>query len=261
MPKRDKEPRGPRGAADRLFGGESGDSAVAAEGSSGSLQALVVSDLRLFREGLAEMLVRDERVGTVGVPRSVKEALVFVQSSVPDVVLLDMGMPGSQEFARTVSASPGNVKIVALGVSERRQDVVACAEAGISGYVSRESSLEDLLEAVQAAMREELRCTPKVAAALLSRVAKLAARLEREEEVDVYLTPREAEVAELLNEGLTNQQIGTRLCIEVATVKVHVHNLFDKLDVHHRGQAAAKLRKLGLLRPVGRSQVMVHEAG
>jgi two-component system nitrate/nitrite response regulator NarL len=217
---------------------------------------LIVSDIRLYRDGLAEMLSRDGRLRLAGTAESIGTALCLLATREVGVVLLDMGMPESLAGVRTFAASSQPVKVVALGISETRGDVVSCAEAGVRGYVCRESSLEDLVTAVRCTMDGELHCPPRIAAALMDSVARLSAKATMDD--GVQLTDRELEIAELLDQGLGNREIAHRLHITVATVKVHVHHILEKLGTGRRGEAAAKLRRVGLfqqqrLRSVHRS--------
>lgn len=208
----------------------------------------VVSNIRLYCEGLREMLVRDGRLEVVGAAAEAPSDPRRLAEAAADVVLLDMGVPDAIDVIRRLASGPSPAKVVAIGLSNRRsQRVVACAEAGIANYVCRDSSLEDLVQAVEGAVRGEFDCPPRVAAALAGRVARLARRQADAIDDELYLTPRQLEVARLLDRGLTNQEIASKLNIEVSTVKIHVHNIMDKLGVHRRGQAVAKLHRTGLL--------------
>lgn len=211
------------------------------------IRVLVVSDIRLYREGLAAMLARDERIEIVGTEALADRAVEAVGEVAPEVVLVDMGMPDALISVQRIAARFPQPRIVALGVSEGQKDVIACAEAGAVGYVGRNSSLEGLVSTVEAALRGELHCSPKVAAALVQRIARLATRVNVGK--NVHLTPRETEVAGLLRGGRTNQEIARDLHLEVSTVKVHVHNIFEKLGVHNRTEAAARLHAVELLQP------------
>lgn len=211
------------------------------------VRVVVVSDIRLYREGLAEMLGRDGRLAVAGTAATIDQALRRIESGSADAALIDMAMPEGVAGVRAVARASEEVKIVALGISETRSDVLSCAEAGVQGYVCRDSTLEELVEAVSSAVEGELRCPPAIAAALMDGVARLAAKAAARERV--RLTGRELEVASLIDAGLANREIADRLHIAVPTVKVHVHNILDKLGVRHRGAAAAKLRRSGVLRP------------
>lgn len=211
------------------------------------IRVLVCSEIRLYRDGIAQGLAGapgTEVAGTVG---TCAEALEAVEADAPQVVLLDMATADSLAGARELSSAWQEVPIVALGVRERQDEVVACAEAGVSGFVTREQGFADLVAAVESAARGETLCSPAVAATLLRRVATLAGvgagRPPRQ------LTARELEVVDLIDEGLSNKQIAQRLTIQLATVKNHVHSILEKVGAAHRAQALAYLREQGLVRP------------
>ncbi len=209
----------------------------------------LVSDVRLYRDALAETLHRDGRLRLRGAAGSIAELRAQLETGASCVVLLDMALPDSLEGVRSLAACGRAVKVVALGIAETRDEVVSCAEAGIRGFVCRHSSLEDLVAAVESADRGELHCSPRIAAALLESVARLA-HPEAAADDEIHLTVRELEIAVLLEQGLGNREIAGSLHIAVATVKVHVHHILEKLGSCRRGEAAAKLRRSGLLPPL-----------
>lgn len=204
------------------------------------LKVLIVSDVRLYRDGLAEVLNQDGRLGVVSSAESAALALDQVERHKVESVLLDVGIPEALETISMIARKAPQTKVIALGLSELEEDVVACAEAGIAGYVCREGAVEDVVSAVKSAIREEFGCSRRIAAALVRRVRSLRANRVNE----VTLTPRERQIAELLGEGLANKEISKRLFIEVATVKTHVHNILEKLGAHSRGEAAVKIREI-----------------
>jgi len=211
------------------------------------IRILIVDDTRLYREGLAQILGRDDRLSVVGVAGERDDALACVRELDPDIVLLHMGMPDSFEILRAMVATAPRTKVVGLRVAETEDEVLACAESGIAGYLLREGSVDDLLSTVESVARGEVLCSPRVAATLLRRVATLAVE-RRSRAVAANLTPREREIVGLIDEGLSNKEIAFRLSIEVHTVKNHVHNTLEKLKVHRRGEAAARLREDGTAR-------------
>ncbi len=180
-----------------------------------------------------------------GTAARLDQAIAALEQLGPDAVLLDTARLEALAAARAIKDSFPEIHVIALGVLEKRSSIIAYAEAGIAGYVCRESSLDDLVRTVESAASGELRCSPRIAAALLHRVSRLAALVT--DPGDRHLTLREIEVVELIDKGLTNKEIAARLHIEVATAKNHVHNILDKMQVHHRGQAAARARRVGLL--------------
>jgi two-component system, NarL family, nitrate/nitrite response regulator NarL len=205
------------------------------------IRVLVVSAIRLYREGLAGSLARDGRFDVAGTAADVGECLDAVRTLRPDVVLLDLTIADALGAVRAVAGS--QTKLIALGVREVESDVVEAAEAGVSGYVGRDASLQELVDAVECTARGESPCPPHIAALLIGRLAAAAATRGPARDLASKLTPREAEIVDLIDEGLSNKQIAGRLSIEPATVKNHVHNILEKLDVTRRGEAAAALRR------------------
>ncbi len=207
------------------------------------IRILIISVIRLYRDGLAFVVGRDGTLDVVGAFDSVEHALERADADArpPDVVLLDTTDPNALADMRRVSAEFPGVKVVALGVARDDRDVIACAEAGVAGYVFRDASVEELLATIESAARGELRCTPEMAAMLLRRVANLA----RHGDVTsaAHITRREREILRLIDRGFSNKQIAAQLCIEIATVKNHIHNILEKLGVRSRAEAAAKMRR------------------
>jgi len=205
------------------------------------IRVAIVADTRLYREGLAQVLGRDARVTVVATAARREEALASLPAVQPDVVLVDMAIPDSCGVVRAILARVSLARVVALGVVEDDDDVLGCAEAGVAGYVQREASIEDLVTVIESVARGEAICSPRVAASLLRRVAALAAG-NGSGAPPARLTSREREIVRLIDDGLSNKEIARDLGIEVATVKNHVHNILEKLQVHRRGEAAARVR-------------------
>jgi two-component system, NarL family, nitrate/nitrite response regulator NarL len=203
-------------------------------------QTVIVSDVRLFREGLAIGLSASRDVCVVGTAATFEEVRTLLASIEPAVVLLDVGMPGALSFARRLRQMETAVRIVAVAVADEGTEVLACAEAGISGYVPHDGSITDAATAIRDAMIDEVHCSPRVSATLFKRLSSLA--VGGASQGSTLLTPREAEVVELIDRGLSNKQIGQQLRIGTATVKNHVHNLLEKLQVRRRAEAAACTR-------------------
>jgi DNA-binding NarL/FixJ family response regulator len=128
------------------------------------------------------------------------------------------------------------VRVVAFAVADVDENVLACAEAGISSYVTQTGSSEDLVAAVRAALRGELVCSPRIAGLLFRRMA--AIRGGRPVASGTALTPREREIAGMLTRNLPNKEIARRLRLGPTTVKNHVHSILQKLNIHRRGEVA-----------------------
>lgn len=206
------------------------------------IQVVIVGGIRLYRDGLAQYLGTQTGVDVVATASDREDGVRVVAELRPDVVVVDMAMPESLVAVREVIAIIPDVKIVALSVPDLERAVIACAEAGIAAYVSRDGRLDDLVLAIRGATRGEMVASPRMAGALLRRVAALAAERPPLPELD-GLTAREQEVVRLMGEGLSNKQIASRLSIEVATVKNHVHNILEKLKVGRRAEAVRRWRQ------------------
>jgi len=203
---------------------------------------LIASDVRLHREGLELLLRGVDSITVVGTVADAMEATQLVRALSPDVVLLDMSMTDAFPVAKQVARYGKGTKIVALAMPEVESDVLACAEIGISGYVTRDGTLSDVTLAIDAAVRGELRCSPKIAGLLFRRVAALSTE-RRNGCTFGSLTTREAEIVRLLQQGLSNKMISRSLGIELATVKNHVHSILAKFGVHRRAEAVSLLQK------------------
>ena len=208
---------------------------------SGVIRVLVVGDIRLYREGLAASLDREDGIAVVGSASDRRNAVAEGRRLRPDVALIDLAMPESHAAVRSLAAID-DLHVVALAVPEQESEIVSCAEAGIAGYVTRDGSFDDLVAMIQSVARGETLLSPRIAATLMRRVAALAAD-RRRPPADAPLTARELEIVALIDEGLSNKAIAQQLSIELATVKNHVHNILEKLRVTRRGEAAAQVRR------------------
>jgi len=207
--------------------------------ATGRPRIFILSNVRLYREGLAVTLGRTNAVDILGAGAP-PDAFARVAELLPDVVVLDSSLDDSLSLPRQMREIVPGIKIVAFAVSGVEQDVIACAEAGISAFVPREGSTEDLIDAVRQAIRGELVCSPRVTALLFDRVAALSAG--RIKSVDGHaLTAREKEIVSLVERGLSNKEIARRLSVGTATVKNHVHNILEKLHIHRRGEVAGRM--------------------
>lgn len=204
------------------------------------MRVLVVSHVAMYREGIADVLLRRGQLESVRTAADAPEALNVLRTAPegPHIVVLDMAMPDGDLIARRLA---GNVMVLAVGVAHREEDVIACAEAGVAGFLTTEASLDDLVEALARLSRGETLCSPWSAGVLLRRVATLAHAGSRPAQAP-SLTSRELEIVDLLDRGFSNKQIAQRLCIELPTVKNHVHHILDKLGVKRRGEVGALIR-------------------
>jgi two-component system, NarL family, nitrate/nitrite response regulator NarL len=205
-------------------------------------RVLIVTDIRLYREGLTLILNGHPDLVVAGSAGSASDALSRIEESDADIVLLDMAMPEGGALARAIAGSMPGVHVVALAVGSCERAVLDCAESGVADIVLREASADDLVAALRSARSGELRCPPAIAAILRRRLASASEGESARQGAAGRLTAREREVLELMDEGLGNKAIARSLRIEVATVKNHVHNICEKLQVHRRGEAVARVR-------------------
>jgi two-component system, NarL family, nitrate/nitrite response regulator NarL len=199
----------------------------------------VLGAVRITREGLAALLRGCDGLRVVGAGAPEDEGALDATEA--DVYVIDAQSPGSLEAVPRLVTRNQHAKVVAVGVPEDENEVIACVEAGVTGFVLAGEGVQALVESVQAAMRGEVHCSPQMAAALARRVTTLAA-VQRGVPPGAGLTARELEVVELIDEGLSNKEIAHALRIEIATVKNHVHNILEKLQVNRRAEAAARVR-------------------
>ena len=201
-------------------------------------EVIIASDVRILREGLALGLAACEALRVAGTAATFEGVCALLASSPASVILLDVGMPDALNFARRLTQLQRSVRIVAVAVADLEAEVVACAEAGFSGFVSRDASIADAALAIHGAAVDELHCSPRLTAQLFKRLSVVSGTATSQPS----LTRREAEVVDLIDRGLSNKQISQRLHIGTATVKNHVHNVLEKLHVSRRAEAAAQVR-------------------
>ena len=204
------------------------------------LRVALVTDVCLYREGLAFSLERRAETEVVGTAAGRAEAVELVRRERPDALLLDMATADAPLLVHEAREAHAGVRVVALAIVETEEVVLRCAAAGVAGYVSRSASLDDLVETLASVARGELVCSRTIAGSLFRRVGALSG--PREDPALARLTPREREIAALIGQGHSNKEISRRLRIGLSTVKNHVHNLLEKLQVPGRGAAAARLR-------------------
>ncbi|WEJ09952.1 LuxR C-terminal-related transcriptional regulator [Sinorhizobium prairiense] len=167
---------------------------------------------------------------------------VVMQADKVDVILVDMTQPLDLEEVRSLAASNRNVVLVALGLNEHRQDVIRCGRAGFTGYVSRDSTVEQLVKAINDTIAGRLACPEEISGGLLRALFTREPEITRAEEGQP-LTKREGDVLQLIGRGMTNKEIARELGLSVATVKHHVHNVLEKLSLPRRAHAMRRVRE------------------
>lgn len=211
-----------------------------------AIRLLIVDDHPVVRDGLRGMFAGDPDFEVLGEASDGAEALIKAESLQPDVILMDLRMPGMDGVTaiRRLSERAGiqdvTARILVLTTYDSDSDVVPAIEAGATGYLLKDSPREELFRAVRAANRGESVLSPSVASRLMSQLRLPAGEA---------LSERELEVLALIAQGLNNREAATRLFISEATVKTHLIHIYTKLQVNDRAAAVAAAYERGLLIP------------
>jgi len=197
----------------------------------------VVEACQLYRTALTELL---EQNGYRVVGKGAELSEAVTPSPGPEIVLAASDSLQDIEQVRRVLAERPNLKIVAVGLGEDENTFVAYAEAGVEGFLTRDSSIDELLGAL-GDLEHGYASVPPAAARVLLRGVAMRARNAQQPPL-LRLTGRERQIGELIDAGLSNKEIAERLCISLPTVKNHVHNMLEKLNVARRSDIAALIR-------------------
>jgi two-component system NarL family response regulator len=203
---------------------------------------LIADDHALFRRGLEMVLDEEQDIELVGQASDGTEAVARARESLPDVVLMDIRMPKTSgiEAARAMKEAAPSAKIVMLTISDEEEDLFEAIRAGASGYLLKDIPLDEVAGAVRAVHGGQSLINPSMAGKLLTEFATLARRDEEERPQQVpapKLTEREMEVLKLVARGMNNRDIAKELFISENTVKNHVRNILEKLQIHSRMEA------------------------
>lgn len=211
------------------------------------IKVLVVIEVRLIANLFSSVLEEEQDLQVAGCVTNADDALQFVQRQPVDIVLVNVGLPnrGALELTRTLVDLVPSPKVLALGLAEEnRTEALQYVEAGACGFILKDSSVSDLVHAIHLAQRGEAHIPSQIAGMMMQRLSHLSrmfAAVENKIDGDARLTSREFQVLQFIGEGLTNQEIATRLVVEVGTVKNHVHSILEKLNVSSRDEAASYL--------------------
>jgi DNA-binding NarL/FixJ family response regulator len=208
-----------------------------------ALGIVILSAVRFLRESLSEVLGRDPGIAVFGHHAVRAEALDETVTRHADVFLLDAAFIGGMGAVRQILEAAPEVRVVVLAVIETQENVVTWAEAGIAGYIPNTAAVTELTTLLHDINNGKQTCSMDVAAGLLRRIASGATLDHAAPTSPSLLTPRELQILNLIDSGLSNKEIARRLVISLGTTKSHVHNLLAKLSVQRRGQAAALMRR------------------
>jgi two-component system nitrate/nitrite response regulator NarL len=205
------------------------------------MNVVVLSPVRLLGEGLAACFNSRADMQAVGVVTDLASLRDTLTTTEAQVVLIDVTQGIDLFDVRAIAAEWSDVPLVALGLNEQRQEVITCGRAGFAGYVARDASIDALCKALTEIAAGRLACPPEISCGLLRALFRKDPSPENSN-LDLALTRRESEVLALLGRGLSNKEIGSELCLSVATVKHHVHHLLEKLKLQNRAQAMRRVQ-------------------
>jgi DNA-binding NarL/FixJ family response regulator len=208
-------------------------------------RVVLADDHPCYRQGLAKMLT-DSGVDVVAEAGNGWAALKAVESAEPDVVVLDLGMPGlsGTEVTRRLTSCDPPHRVIILSVSDSEADVVEALRSGAAGYFLKDGPVEEVVAGIAAAAAGESCFSPRIGAMLLRRVRETQ---ERPAGDPVALSARERDVLRLVVEGRSNEKIGEGLCIDAGTARNHVSHILGKMGVDNRVQAAVRAVREGLV--------------
>jgi DNA-binding NarL/FixJ family response regulator len=213
-----------------------------------SLRVLLVDDHDLFRTGLRNLL-EEQGVEVVGEASAGAEAVRFVRELTPDVVVMDLNMPGMNgvEATKKITSFAPLTRVVVLTISDQDGDVMDAIFAGACGYLLKDASIQDVIRGIEAAAVGESLISPTIAGKVLERVRATSASPEAARAVRAELSDREIEVLKLIANGKDNAQIAADLHISPKTVKNHISNILMKLQIENRIQAAVYAVRSGIV--------------
>jgi two-component system, NarL family, nitrate/nitrite response regulator NarL len=247
------------------------DSRQAGSGRSAPIRILLVDDQPLFRRAIATLIQEQPEFTVVGEAADGREAIEQAQELIPDLIVMDIEMPvmNGIEAVRILRDRMPSIKIVVLTVSESEDYLFEAIRFGAHGYLLKDLRPEQLYELLRAVMRNETPLSPAIAGRLLDEIRRLqgagtaapapetsrpsgAAGPAADGLGTQVLTRRELDTLQLVAQGLSNKEIGTKLSITEGTVKNHVHNALEKLQLENRIQATAYIIRQGLAQRPGR---------
>lgn len=217
------------------------------DASADGVRVLLVDDHDLFRTGLRTLL-EEQGVNVVGEASAGEEAVEIVKQEAPDVVLMDLEMPGKGgvEATREIAAVAPLTRVVVLTISDQDSDVMDAVVAGACGYLLKDATIQELLRGIQAASVGESLISPSIAAKVLQRLRASSPDLQAAETLLAELSDREVQVLKLIANGKDNSEIAGELFISAKTVKNHISNILLKLSISNRIQAAVYAVRSGI---------------
>jgi two-component system NarL family response regulator len=209
-------------------------------GTGDPIRVLVVDDHALFRRGLEMVLEQEPDIDVVGEAEDGSDAVAKATETTPDIVLMDVRMPkrGGIDACTAIKAAVPSSKIIMLTISDEEADLYDAIKAGAMGYLLKEISIEEVASAIRAVHGGQSLISPSMASKLLTEFASMIKRGDERQQVPApRLTDREMEVLRLVAKGMNNRDIAKQLFISENTVKNHIRNILEKLQLHSRMEA------------------------
>jgi len=215
--------------------------------TTSNIRVVIVDDHPMFRDGVARTLSSEPNIEVAAEGENSQDAIRLAQTLLPDIILLDISMPGSGiEAASVITKTCPVVKIVMLTVSEREDDVMQSLNAGACGYILKGVGGQELIEIVAGVHNGESYVSPGLAAKMLSELKNKPLDDDTAHDLFSELTAREEQILKSISRGLSNKEIGGELKITEKTVKHYVTNVLQKLQVRNRVEAALLAQKRSL---------------
>lgn len=201
----------------------------------------ILTPIRLLGEGLAACINASTSMKAGAILNSVDELRLSLESLETNLIIVDVSQGVEVIDVREIAVRWPTVPIVALGLAECKQEVIKCGRSGYSGYISRDTSIEKLCQALTDIAEGKQACPPEITGGMFRALFRIVPEQEQADR-EPALTRREREVLDLIGQGMTNKEIGRTLCLSLPTVKHHVHNVLEKLGLSRRAEAMKQVR-------------------
>lgn len=205
------------------------------------MEIVILTPIRLFGDGLIACFSRFPEMSVGAVHNNLASLRHTLTTTAVDLVLVDVTHGINLSDMKTVAIERPDVSLVAVGLAEHENDVIKCGRAGFTGYVAREATVDELYRTLVDVVRGRLACSAEMSGHLLRALSHMDPLPFELPQTERRLTRREDEILQFLAQGLSNKEIARELSLSVSTVKHHVHNVLDKLQLQRRGQAAQRL--------------------
>jgi len=205
------------------------------------MNVVVLTPIRLLGDGLAACFSRRPEITVFAVVNNLESVRDALKIAGADLVLIDVTQGIDLYDVRSIAAEHPEVSFVALGLTEQRQEVIRCGQAGFAGYVARDASADALCNALSDVVQGRLACPAEISCGLLRALFRMD-QPSNDSGPDRPLTRREGDVLQLIGQGLSNKEIARELALSVPTIKHHVHNILEKLNLARRAQAMRRIR-------------------